>query len=320
MTVPDLPSLRQPLLTWAQDNLRDLPWRRTRDPWAVLVSEVMLQQTQVERVIPKFVDFIERFPTTAACAGAAPAEVISQWSGLGYNRRAVLLHRAAGVIETEHEGHFPRTYDELLAIPGVGPYTARAVLAFAFEFDAAPVDTNVGRIIARIDGRTYGAKQVQARADELLAVGESWAWNQTLMDLGAAICLRRSPKCGACPARSQCRWQGRGSDPADGSAGTTSTQSRFVGSDREGRGKLISALARGPISNADASGVMGWPEDSERVTRVLDTLKADGLIEVQHDELFLLGAAPRRDRGRAAAERSSRERRSAACEDALDAN
>jgi A/G-specific adenine glycosylase len=173
----DLPApLQVAVLAWAVTELRDLPWRRTRDPWAVLVAELMLQQTQVARVLPKFEEFLGAFPTAAACAAAPRADVVCRWDGLGYNRRAVRLHEAAQAVVAA--GAFPSTLEGLLALPGVGPYTARAVLAYAFEADAAVVDTNVARVLARLHGRSLTPKQAQVAADELLPRGEAWAWNQ----------------------------------------------------------------------------------------------------------------------------------------------
>ena len=156
-----------PVLRWASGRREDLPWRRTRDPWAVLVSELMLQQTQVSRVVPRFAQFLERFPTVAVCASAGVGAVVEEWAGLGYNRRAVNLHRAAVQVVELHGGDFPDQLDALLALPGVGPYTARAVLAFAFEHDAAVVDTNVGRVLARQAGERLTASIAQTLADNM---------------------------------------------------------------------------------------------------------------------------------------------------------
>jgi A/G-specific adenine glycosylase len=159
------------LLGWWEATWRDLPWRRTRDPWAVLVSEVMLQQTQVDRVVPRWHRFLARFPSAAACADAGVGPVVEEWAGLGYNRRAVSLHRCAVAVTAQHGGELPADLAGLLALPGIGPYTARAVLAFAFEADVAVVDTNVGRILARTSGRTLSAVEAQALADDLVPLG-----------------------------------------------------------------------------------------------------------------------------------------------------
>jgi A/G-specific adenine glycosylase len=256
--------------------LRDLPWRHTRDPWAVLVSEVMLQQTQAHRVIPKWHAFVSAYATPAQCADAALGDVLELWLGLGYPRRARNLQMAAQQICAL--GEFPRTLDGLLALPGVGAYTARAVLAFAFEIDAAVVDTNIARVYARVGGVSLTARQVQAAADNALPVGYSWEWNQCLMDLGATLCRPLNPACGSCPLEPHCAWRGVGDDPAIGSAGVSGRQSRFAGSDRQGRGRLMKAIADGPVSAQRLAHAMGWPDQHERAGRVAATLVADGLV------------------------------------------
>ena len=187
------------VLEWAAEHRRDLPWRRTRDPWAVLVSEVMLQQTQVERVEPRWRAFLDRWPSAAACAAAPLSEVLVEWQGLGYPRRARALHETAQLVQDVHGGRFPDDLDTLLTLPGVGPYTARAVLAFAFEADVAVLDTNVGRILARRDGSALSPRSAQRRADEWLPAGEGWAWNQALLDVGARHCRPGRPLCSGCP-------------------------------------------------------------------------------------------------------------------------
>jgi A/G-specific adenine glycosylase len=274
---------RHAVLAWSEPRRRDLPWRRTRDPWAILVSEAMLQQTQVARVEPRYAAFLARFPTVEVCAAASPGEVVREWSGLGYNRRAVRLHRAASVVVAEHGGVFPRTLTELQRLPGVGPYTARALMAFAFEADAAMVETNTARVLARWHGRRLRAGEVQALADASLPPGEAWAWNQALLDLGATVCTARRPTCGECPLRRSCAWRRADSsaiDPALGSAGVSGGQSPFDGSDRQGRGRLVRALACGPVAASDVAGVMGWPGDPTRATAVAATVVADGLAVV----------------------------------------
>ena len=265
----------QRVLSWGLAQLRDLPWRQTRDPWAVLVSEVMLQQTQVERVIPRWFEFLEAFPTPAACAEAGLGDVLRMWQGLGYPRRARNLHAAAKRI-TEL-GRFPHTLAELLVLPGIGQYTARALLAFAFEKDAAVVDTNIARVYARAAGRRLTAREVQALADAALPVEQSWAWNQCIMDLGAALCRPTSPRCGECPLRVDCAYHGDGDDPAIGSANVSVAQSRFEGSDRQGRGRLLKALGSGPVHLDGVVATMAWPDQHERAHRVAATLVADGL-------------------------------------------
>jgi A/G-specific adenine glycosylase len=281
---------RAAVLAWGEEHLRPLPWRSTRDPWAVLVSEVMAQQTGVDRVIPRYRAFLAQFPTAAACAAAPAGDVLRLWAGLGYNRRALNLHRCATAVVERHAGRLPPDLAALWALPGIGPYTARAVLAFAFERDVGVVDTNVGRVLARWAGRPLRRAEAQAGADALVPPGRSWSWNQSLMELGASICRRRRPDCRACPARAGCAWLASGlaaPDPADGSAGVSGGQPRFEGSDRQGRGRLVDALCRAPVPVGDAATVMGWPDDQPRADRVVVALLAEGLVVTAGGELRL---------------------------------
>jgi A/G-specific adenine glycosylase len=271
---------RSALLEWWEAQRRELPWRATRDPWAVLVCEVMAQQTQVARVAERWAPFLQRFPTPASCAEAPVAELLRWWSGMGYNRRALNLHRCATVVVEQHQGRLPDTLTELLALPGIGPYTARAVLAFAFEADHAIVDTNTARVLARWEARRLSAREVQVAADATLPAGSAWAWNQAMLDLGATVCTRRRPRCALCPVLDRCGWGRAGTpvpDPADGSAGVSAGQSRFEGSDRQGRGRLLEALRSGPVDVRAVAAAMGWPDDAGRAERVAATLVADGL-------------------------------------------
>lgn len=261
------------LLVWGQERLRDLPWRRTRDPWSILVSEVMLQQTQVSRVVEKWPAFLADFPTPAACAAAPLGTVLRAWQGLGYPRRAAALHRAASDIASA--GGMPSTLDGLLRLPGVGPYTARAVLAFAFESDAAVVDTNVARVLARLAGRPLGARDAQRAADGLLVPGRAWWWNQSMMELGATVCTARSAVCETCPLREDCAWRGIGADPARGSAFVSRPQGRFDGSDRQARGALLRRLGDGAVRRTDAAAVMLRADPVAE--RIVVALIADGL-------------------------------------------
>ncbi len=263
------------LLAWGATSLRDLPWRRTSDPWWVLVSEVMLQQTSVSRVVPKFEAFVAAFPTPADLASAPLADALVLWQGLGYPRRCRNLQLAAAAIVDRHGGRLPSHLDALLALPGVGAYTARAVLAFAHRVDVGVVDTNVSRVLSRIDGRSMTARQLQARADELVPGGLSWEWNQVVMDLGARVCTARSPRCDECPVSMSCSWRGEGDDPAPASAGASRPQARFEGSDRQARGKAVRALTRGRCSLDELVVEMGV--DRDRAVRLLGALVADGL-------------------------------------------
>ena len=279
-------TIRAEILAWGPGALRDLPWRRTRDPWVILVSETMLQQTQVARVIDRLPGFLERFPTVEACAIAPAAAVVEEWAGLGYNRRPLNLHRAATCMVEQHGGRVPERLDDLLALPGVGPYTARAVLAFAHESPAAVVDTNIGRILARLGGGSLSARDAQTRADALAPVDQPWLWNQSIMELGALVCTKRSPACDTCPVQPVCAWRGEGDDPAVGSAAVSVPQPRFEGSDRQLRGRLVDALRRGPVERDALAGLVG--DGSERI---VNGLMRDGLAVEDGEVLRLPGSS-----------------------------
>ncbi|MBO0703123.1 MAG: A/G-specific adenine glycosylase, partial [Candidatus Dormibacteraeota bacterium] len=216
------------LLDHARTGLRDLPWRRTREPWPVLVSEIMLQQTQALRVVPRWRTFLAAFPTVEACAAAPQSEVVAEWQGLGYNRRAVSLHRTARAVAETHQGRFPDTEEGLRSLPGIGPYTARALLAFAFEQPVGVLDVNAGRVLARaVAAHPLTRREAQGLADRLCPPREGWRWNQAMLDLGAVWCVRHEPRCLTCPVQEVCLWRGRGGpDPAPGSAAESVRQSR----------------------------------------------------------------------------------------------
>jgi A/G-specific adenine glycosylase len=220
------------LLAWFRANGRDLPWRRTRDPYSILVSEVMLQQTQVERVVPRWRAWLERWPTVEALAAASPADVIREWQGLGYNRRALNLHRASRRVA---EGGWP---DDLTELPGVGRYTSYAVGAFAFGRDVLPLDTNVRRVQERT-GHAFGPAAAQA-----------------LMDLGATVCLARIPRCSACPLADACPSRGRRYEPLR-------KQSRFEGSFRQRRAATLRAVTATPrrLAELDPEAVASLARD-----------------------------------------------------------
>ena len=249
----------------------------------------MLQQTQVGRVLDRFGPFLDRFSSPAACAASPVGDVIGAWAGLGYNRRAVSLHRCATEVVRSHDGQLPDRLEALLALPGIGPYTARAVLAFAFEDDVGIVDTNVARILARQHGRRFRASDVQRLADELVPDGHGWSWNQAMLDLGATVCRARSAACDRCPVASTCSWRGSEvvRDPAIGSAGVSGGQSTFVGSDRQGRGRLVDALRADAVGAGDLAEVMGWPDEPDRAVRVANGLVRDGLAVIERGQYRL---------------------------------
>ncbi len=243
---------------------RDLPWRRTSDPYRILVSEVMLQQTQVARVVPYYEAWLERFPSESVLAGAPAADVLRMWSGLGYNRRALALQAACGVVARDG---WPRSVERLLGLPGVGPYTAAAVASFAFGVQAAAVDTNVRRVVERLDRRRRRAPELARRASALLPAGRAGDWNQALMELGATVCTARAPACEACPAAS-CRSRGRPLAPTALRAGAAGV--RFQDSDRYVRGRVVAALVAG-AALPDAI-------EPDRLERALAGLERDGLV------------------------------------------
>jgi A/G-specific adenine glycosylase len=276
VTAPPTTAARRAVLSFGRSGLRSFPWRDSRDPWAVLVSEVMLQQTSPGRVFEPYRRFLSSFPTVRACAAASPGDVLRAWTGLGYNRRARNLHRAATVMVEHHEGSVPADLAALCALPGIGPYTARAVLAFAYETDVAVVDVNVARVIARaVVGDVLSPARTQAAADSLVPRDRGWLWNQSLMEIGALHCRAR-PACDGCRLAPVCAWKGAGR-PAPDPATPRSRQTAFVGSDRQGRGRLVSALRAGPVPIRSLADACGWPDDDERARRVADSLVAEGL-------------------------------------------
>jgi A/G-specific adenine glycosylase len=250
--------LAEPLLEWYGREARDLPWRRTGDPYAILVSEVMLQQTQVARVVPRYVAWLERWPTAAALAAAPVADVLAAWVGLGYNRRALRLREACVVVARDG---WP---DDLRGLPGIGPYTAAAVGAFAFGRDELPVDTNVRRVLERTGWRP---------AHTPPEVG------QAMMELGAIVCRAREAACGACPVAELCPSAGAVEVAPRGRAGDGVRRERFEDSDRWVRGRVVQALAAGTE----------LPEGIElqRLERAVEGLVRDGLVQRGADGLRL---------------------------------
>jgi len=243
----------------------------------------MLQQTQARRVVDAFLRWVELFPDAPACARAGVASSLQAWAGLGYNGRAVRLHRAAVIITETHGGVVPDEIGTLEALPGVGPYTARAVMVFAFGAPLGVLDTNTARVICRaVAGVPLGRRECQALADRLVPVDQPWAYNQTLFDIGVAHCRSRSPRCDDCPLRPDCTWARSGWAAPD-PAGVRPRPERFVGSDRQGRGRLVEAMRRGPIAAEDLAQRSGWPADPIRARRVAERLVFDGVARWNPD-------------------------------------
>jgi A/G-specific adenine glycosylase len=291
-----LERIRDGLLGWFKENARELPWRRTRDPYAILVSEVMLQQTQVDRVLPYFRRFLERFPTVEALAAAPTADVIRIWSGLGYNRRAVNLQRAARTVVDELGGSFPDDPADLRKLPGIGAYTAGAIAAFAHERDVVFLDTNMRRVISRVIFGNESARESEAieAANALLPPGHGWTWNQALIEFGALQCTARRPACIICPLRDECAAYPT-MQVALQLKSTRSNQAKtepFESSTRFYRGRIVEALRALPEDEPEG---IPLPELGLRVRdgftsenmpwlrELVDGLQRDGLALVAED-------------------------------------
>ncbi len=286
-----MPDLATPLAGWYRENARDLPWRRPGfGPWGTLVSEFMLQQTPVNRVIPHLEGWLARWPTPSALAADAPAEAVRQWANLGYPRRALWLHRAAVEIRDRHEGAVPRDVDALLALSGIGDYTARAVAVFAFGDRHPVVDTNTRRVLARArDGRAQPGPPSRRDLDAMAAVlpaddAEAAVVNAAAMELGATVCVARVPRCDACPIADRCAWRAAGyPDTGDGRR----RQARYEGSDRQARGAVLKALRDASAHAVPLDAVIPhWPDARQR-DRAIDSLVADGLAEASAGRLRL---------------------------------
>lgn len=276
--------IRAQLLTWYDVERRDFPWRATRDPYAVLVSEVMLQQTQASRVADRFVRFMARFPTADVLADATPAAVLAEWSGLGYNRRALTLRQAAAVVARDG---WPRDVAGLQRLPGVGPYTARAVASLSFDVRVGVVDTNVRRWLVRRLGGADAPRPLQALADALATAGPDGrtdAWTHATMEFGARICRARRPLCDACPIAAGCPSRGRAVHVP------VPRQAPLRGSDREIRGAIVRRLSRADGHELPV-GQLGVPAtEMQRWEKVLSALERDGLVR-RDDGVVRLGAA-----------------------------
>jgi A/G-specific adenine glycosylase len=286
-------------IAWYDRNARDLPWRVPgTSPWAVLVSEVMLQQTPVVRVTPAWHAWMTRWPTPADLAADPPAEAIRMWGRLGYPRRAMRLHACAVAMVERHGGRVPADLEQLLALPGIGTYTARAVAAFAYGQRHPVVDTNVRRVVSRAVEGLPDAGPTTTAADlvameELLPDDEPRAARASIafMELGALVCTARSPKCAECPFRDVCTWRLSGAPPA---AGPSRRPQRYAGTDRQVRGLLLEVLrhATGPVPRQRLDVV--WGDEVQRA-RALAGLVEDGLVEPHGNEFVLAGDAPRAD-------------------------
>jgi A/G-specific adenine glycosylase len=279
--MPNSP-LHQPVLDWFAVHARDLPWRQAdTDGWAVLVSEIMLQQTPVARVLPVYEQWMSRWPTPGALALEAPGEAVRMWGRLGYPRRALRLHAAANTIDAEFDGVVPSDYDTLLTLPGIGDYTAAAVAAFGYQQRHVVLDTNVRRVLTRVvAGVEFPAKQVTRAereiAAELLPDDPATAarWSVGVMELGALICTAGSPRCKACPLADRCHWRREGYPAYDGPLRRGQT---YAGTDRQCRGRILQLLrdAEGPIPRASVDAA--WDEPVQR-ERALASLLDDGLV------------------------------------------
>ena len=274
----DHAAFRRALRRKAAKLARPLPWIAHADPWAVLVSEVMLQQTQTSRVIDPSTRFLKAFPTPAACAEAPLSDVLRLWSGLGYHRRAKALHDAAKMIRDEFDGAVPSEVADLRRLPGIGEYSANAIGSFAFGRAVAVVDTNVGRVLARaLANRTLSVSDARVEANELLPRSHAASFNQALLDLGAQFCTS-APRCALCPVARVCKWNREGGpDPAPRSAGVSRAQPKFHGSNREARGRVIAALRERPRSMQHLSACVAM--DADRGAALIAGLVADGLVE-----------------------------------------
>ena len=267
-------------MAWYREHGRhDLPWRLTRDPYAVLVSEVMLQQTQVSRVLPYYDEWLERWPTFAALADASPAEVIRAWRGLGYNCRGLNLHRLAKVVIAEHGGSLPSDPMVVRKLPGIGPYTAAAVRSFAFEQPAAVAETNIARVVARTalgaaHQREVPAKALDAAVMALLPQRSTRDHNLALMDLGAMVCSARAPRCDSCPVARHCTWLAAGKP---GATGIRAPAPRFETTARFARGRIIDALRESPAPEAELSAMLP-ARHTPKLGDYLEALERDGLV------------------------------------------
>ncbi len=291
------------LIAWFGANGRDLPWRHTRDPYRVLVAELMLQQTQVERVIPKYHAFLAQFPDVQTLAAAPTSAVITAWQGLGYNRRALYLQRTAQAVVSQYAGVFPRDVATLKQLPGIGDYTSGAIACFAYEQDVAFLDTNIRRVVLRLWSDPHAPipseQALRDLAVQQVPAGQGWVWNQAIMELGAIICTATAPKCPRCPLRGDCGdYAARlAADdallplpPAKPRRVAERKDAPFAGSNRQIRGRIIDALRASPQSVAQLHAhltSLGLTLDTAKLTTIIAGLGRDGLVMVDGEIIKL---------------------------------
>jgi A/G-specific adenine glycosylase len=283
-------ALLEPVLAWYAAAARDLPWRRPgTSPWAILVSELMLQQTPVVRVLPVYEAWLDRWPTPADLAAEPSGEAVRAWGRLGYPRRALRLHACAVAITEQHGGEVPHRHEDLLALPGVGDYTAAAVASFAFGGSHAVLDTNVRRVLGRaVSGTEFPPPSLtraeRALAEELVPAEDPATWAVAVMELGALVCTATGPRCEQCPIQGRCEWQRRGRPAYDGPPRRGQT---YAGTDRQCRGRLLAVLrdAEGSVGRERLDAV--WSDDAQRA-RALAGLVADGLVVERADGRYAL--------------------------------
>ncbi len=279
-------SLEKPITQWFAINKRELPWRATT-PWGVMVSEFMLQQTPVARVLPKWIEWMERWPTPAELAKATPAQVITAWGRLGYPRRALRLHESAKIIARDFENEVPDSEEVLRSLPGIGDYTAAAISAFAFGANTLVMDVNIRRVLVRVlDGKEHPTSSPTVREREsrlaILPRRNADNWAAATMELGALICTSKNPSCNDCPIISQCKWRKNGYPQSE----LVRKSQDWHGTDRKCRGTIVQALRESESLTASAIKKL-WPDESQ-VEKALETLLADNLIEEHSRSRFRL--------------------------------
>ncbi len=283
--------IQEQLIAWYEQNARTLPWRKSRiSSYQILVSEIMLQQTPAARVAPQWQAWIKRWPNAASLANATPAEVIRQWDRLGYPNRALRLHQTAKELVAKHNGKLPSTYDELIALPGIGDYTAAAIIAFAHNKRSVVLDTNIRRVISRVwhgverpgtsvsSGERQFAESLVPLADESAA-----KWSIAIMEFGALVCTARDPQCSACPIANTCNWRIAGFPASDIKPKTQ----KFEGTDRQVRGQIMKLL-KDSASSLPKSTLAEVTSDTQQFERALHSLVIDGLVDVTKNGRFQL--------------------------------